>query len=89
MPPTRKEQRDLAEAMRGLPGRYVDRISARTVDKITRYAAAGQWERAVHDLITALHARAEAVTTTEREDLLAVVNALNLPCQPLDSLQLR
>jgi hypothetical protein len=65
----RKEQRDLAEAMRQLPGRYADRLSARTVQRIT-----------------ALHARAEAVTAAERDDLHALLNALNMPVQRVDNL---
>jgi hypothetical protein len=49
----RKEQRDLAEAMRQLPGRYADRLSARTLQRIIGAAAAGQWENAVNELIAA------------------------------------
>jgi hypothetical protein len=75
----RKEQRDLAEAMRRLPGHYADRLSARTLQRITDAAAAGQWENAVNELITALHARAEAVTAAERDDLHALLDALNMP----------
>jgi hypothetical protein len=82
----RKEQRDLAEAMRRLPGRYADRLSARTLQRITAAAAAGQWEKAVNELITALHARAEAVTAAERDDLHALLNALNMPVQRVDNL---
>jgi hypothetical protein len=82
----RKEQRDLAEAMRRLPGRYADRLSARTVQRITGAAAAGQWEKAVDELITALHARAEAVTAAERDDLHALLDALNMPAERVDNL---
>jgi hypothetical protein len=67
MAQSRKEQRELAEAMRRLPGRYADRLSARTREKIAGAAAAGQWERAIDQLITTLHARAEIITAAERE----------------------
>jgi hypothetical protein len=75
----RKEQRDLAEAMRQLPGHYADRLLARTLQRIIGTAAARQWEKTVDELITALHARAEAVTAAEHDDLHALLNALNMP----------
>jgi hypothetical protein len=83
---TRQEQRELAEAMRALPGRYVGRLPARTLEQITAAAAAGHWEQAVDELITALHARAEAITTDELEGLRAVLDALNMTREHLDTL---
>jgi DNA transposition AAA+ family ATPase len=82
----RKEQRELAETMRRLPARYADRLPARTLEKIKGAAASGQWEKAVDRLVTALHARAEAVTTVEREELRAVLEALNMPVERVDNL---
>jgi hypothetical protein len=63
----RQEQRKLAETMRALPARFADRMSARTLQQITRAAAAGRWEEAVEALIVALQARAEMVTRAECE----------------------
>jgi hypothetical protein len=40
----RKEQRELAEAMRR-PARYADGPPARTLEKIKSAAASGQWRR--------------------------------------------
>jgi hypothetical protein len=83
---TRKEQRELAEAMRRLPGRFADRLSPRTVEQVRGAAAAGRWEQAVDELIIALHARAEAVTDQEREQLRAVLEALEMPGERADAL---
>jgi hypothetical protein len=83
---TRKEQRELAEAMRRLPGRFADRLPARTVEQIRGAAAAGRWEQAVDELITALRARAEAVTLEEHADLRDVLKALEMPGEPADAL---
>jgi hypothetical protein len=86
MAQSRIEQRELAEAMRRLPGRYADRLSARTREKITGAAAGGQWEKAIDDLMTALHARAETTTAAERDELRAVLDALKMPGEHLDAL---
>jgi thioredoxin-like negative regulator of GroEL len=83
---TRKKQRELAERMRRLPGRFGDRLSARTLAEVRRSAAAGQWEKALDKLITGLHARGEAVSVEEREELLAVLRALDMPRERVDGL---
>jgi hypothetical protein len=83
---TRKEQRELAEAMRGLPGRFADRLSARTVEQVRGAAAAGRWEQAIDELIMALDTRAEMVTDQEREELRAVLEALDMPGEQVDAL---
>jgi hypothetical protein len=75
----RQEQRELAATMRALPGRFADRLSASALERITGTAAAGRWEEAVDELITALCARAEAVTDQERDELRAVLEAMNMP----------
>jgi hypothetical protein len=66
---TRQENRALAEAMRRLPGRYSDRLAPRTLQRITGAAAAGQWERAVDQLITALGSGSAPLTDDERTEL--------------------
>ena len=86
---TRNEQRELAERMRRLPGRFADRLSARTLKQVTDAAAAGRWEQAVDELITALRVRAEAVTDRERAELHAVLEALSMPVERVDALLTR
>lgn len=86
---TREEHRELAEMMRGLPGLFTDRLSGSALERITGLAAAGWWEEAVDELITALHARAEAVTHAERAKLRAVLQALNMSGERVDALLLR
>ncbi len=70
--------------MRRLPGRFGDRLSVRALAEVRRSAAAGQWEKAVDKLITALHAREEAVSVEECEELLAVLRALGMPGERVD-----
>lgn len=83
---TRSEQRELADRMRRLPGMFADRISARTLEKVTDAASAGRWEQAVDDLILALHARSEPVTDQECIELHLVLEALCMPAERLDAL---
>jgi hypothetical protein len=72
--------------MRRMPGLYATRLSARAVEEITAAAAAGQWEKAIDQLITALHARAETITAGELEELRAVLKALNMPTECVGTL---
>jgi hypothetical protein len=83
---TRQEQRELAARMRALPGRFVDRLSASALERISGAAAAGRWEQAVEELITALCARVAPVTATEHEELRAVLTSLNMAHEQLDAL---
>jgi len=78
--------RELAQTMRHLPGRYTGRLGPRTLRRVTNAAAAGQFERAVEQLIRSLHVRAEPVTTGERDELRAVLEAMNMPDDRIDGL---
>jgi hypothetical protein len=80
--------RELAQTMRHLPGRYTDRLGPRTLQRVTR-AAAGQFEKAVERLIWSLHAREEPVTADERDELCAVLEAMNMPDDRIDGLTLQ
>jgi thioredoxin-like negative regulator of GroEL len=84
--PTHKEHRDLAEAMRRLPGRYAGRLPAATVDQVTAAAATGRWEQALDQLIGSLTACTEPITTTEREQLETLLTAMHMRDDRLDSL---
>jgi hypothetical protein len=83
---TRKEQRELAATMRRLPGRFSGRLSARTMEQIHALAAAGRWEQAIDDLITALHTHDVAVTGAERAELRAALVALDMSVDRIDCL---
>jgi len=80
---------ELVQAMRHLPGRFADRLGTRTLNRVTSACAAGQWEKAVQVLITALRARAEPITTAERDQLSALLEALRMPGERVDKLTLQ
>lgn len=83
---TRRQQRELAKVMRRLPARYADRLPVRALERITGAAAAGQWETAVDRLIRALRSRAETVTPDERDELRALLEAMDMPGERADTL---
>jgi thioredoxin-like negative regulator of GroEL len=83
---THKEHRDLAEAMRRLPGHYAGRLPAATVDQVTAAAAAGRWEQALDQLIGSLFACTGPITTAEREHLKTLLTAMQMRDDRLDSL---
>jgi hypothetical protein len=82
------DQHDLAQAIRRIPARYHGRVPDRTLAKVTAAAAAGQWERAVNKLITALSACAEPITTDEHQELRTILTALHMPGHRADALTL-
>lgn len=71
--------RELAELMRQLPRRYAQRLPARTLDRVRAAAAAGRWENAAEILVVALRNRTELITPQERDELHALLSALNMP----------
>jgi hypothetical protein len=81
--------RELAQTMRYLPGLYADRVSSRMLQRVTGAASAGQLEKAVELLIRSLHAREEPVTVQERDELRAVLEAMNMPEDRIDGLSLQ
>jgi hypothetical protein len=85
-PTTLRQRRELAGVMRGLPGRYTDRVPTSTLRQITGSAAAGQWEQAVDQLITVLDRLAPGITPQERDELWALSTALNMPVERVDVL---
>jgi hypothetical protein len=85
----RQEQQELAATMRALPGRFADRLSACARERVTGVAAAGRWEEAVDELVAALHARVEAVTAAEREELRTVLVTMNMDGDRVDGLPRR
>jgi hypothetical protein len=70
--------RELAQMLRRVPGRYYGRLPERALAKVTGAAAAGQWEKAVEDLIISLSAHAVPVTAEERQELRAVLEAMHM-----------
>src|SRR3954454_6146359 len=83
---TEQEHRELARTIRGLSERYRGRVAAHTLRQFSDAASAGRWESAIDQLIMALHARAEAVTSREREELRTILTAMNMPGNCVDNL---
>ncbi|MGH3392459.1 MAG: hypothetical protein ACRDOO_26625, partial [Actinomadura sp.] len=78
----------VAEIMRQLPSRYGDRLTTRTLERIMDAAAAGRWEKAVDQLITALCIHGEPISATERDELGTLVEALGMPSRRIETLTL-
>lgn len=75
---SRTDHRELAQIMRNLPGQYADRLPDRARYQIQAAAAAGQWEHAIKTLITVLRRSTKPVTAAERDQLHALMAALNM-----------
>jgi 2-hydroxychromene-2-carboxylate isomerase len=84
---TETDHRELARAIRGLPDRYRGRVPARTLRQVSGAGSAGKWEAAIDRLIMSLDAHAERVTLGEREELRAILKAMNMPGNRVDRLR--
>lgn len=84
---TETDHRELARAIRRLPDRYRGRVPAHTLRQVSGAASAGKWEAAIDRLIMSLHAHAEPVTLGEREELGAILKAMNMPGNRIDRLR--
>ncbi|GLZ12900.1 hypothetical protein Acsp04_31350 [Actinomadura sp. NBRC 104425] len=82
-------RRRLEQTLRRLPDRYRDRLGPPALRQVTRAAAGGRWDAAVDHLVAAL-CRCEApVTAAERQELRAVLRALDRPTDRVDALPRR
>lgn len=72
------DHRELAQMLRRVPGRYYGRLPERALAKVTDAAAAGQWEKAVEELIISLSAHMVPLTAEERQELRAVLEAMHM-----------
>ncbi|MEU8303175.1 hypothetical protein AB0C84_06390 [Actinomadura sp. NPDC048955] len=83
------QHRELADAMRCLPGGFQDRLPASTLRRVADSAALGRWEKAIGELIMGLYMRDAPVSATERGELRDALQALGVPAHRLDRLRSR
>lgn len=88
-PPAAAQHRELADAMRSLPGRFQDRLPASTLRRVTDSAARGRWEKAMGELLMGLYMRDAPVSAVEREELGDALHVLGVPAHRLDRLRSR
>ncbi|GAA4093288.1 MULTISPECIES: hypothetical protein [Actinomadura] len=82
-------RRRLEQTLRRLPDRYRDRLGPAALRQVTRAAAGERWDKAVDHLVTALCLCDAPITAAERQELRAVLRALDRPTDRVDALPRR
>ncbi|MEV3924897.1 hypothetical protein [Actinomadura coerulea] len=81
--------RELADAMRCLPGGFQDRLPTSALRRVADSAARGRREKAIGELVMGLYMRDAPVSAAERDELRDALQALGVPAHRLDRLRSR
>jgi hypothetical protein len=83
---TENEIIDKAEA---LPDRFADRVSESTLWSIKRMRGGGEYGELTIELAASLAADNTPVTAAERDELLALLEAMDMPTDPISKLNVQ
>jgi hypothetical protein len=83
------DESEIARRASGLPGRFADRIPAATREILELMEGGGEYGELTIELAAALAAGQAAVTAAERDELLALLEAMQMPTEPIGRLNVR
>ena len=80
---------EIIEKAEALPDRFADRVTESTLWSIKRMRGGGEYGEMAIELAAALAAGGVAVTAGERDELLALLEAMGMPTGPIAELNVR
>lgn len=80
------DENEIARRASSLPRRFADRIPARTREIIELMEGGGEYGELTIELTASLAAHHVAVTAAERDELLALLEAMGMPTEPIGRL---
>ena len=80
---------EIIEKAEALPDRFADRVSESTLWSIKRMRGGGEYGELTIELAAALAAHQTAVTAGERDELLALLEAMHMPTDPIARLNVQ
>jgi hypothetical protein len=80
------EDYELAQRAHALPNRFADRLDPADLATVREYAEVGEWGEEVDLLLACLSAARRPVTASEREELVALLEAMGLSPVPAEEL---
>jgi hypothetical protein len=80
---------EIIEKAEALPDRFADRVTERTLWSIKRMRGGGEYGELTIELAAALAAHHTPVTAAERDELLALLEAMELPTDPIAELNVQ
>jgi len=83
------DENEIARRASVLPGRFADRIPARTLEIIGLMDGGGEYGELTIELAASLAAHHTPVTPAERDELLALLRAMGMPTDPIARLNVQ
>jgi hypothetical protein len=80
---------DMMDRVNALPDRFAGRLDPADLDDVRDAAYAGEWGEAVDNLIAGLAETRAAVTPAERDELRSLLDAMDLPTDLTDALNVQ
>lgn len=80
------DQYEFAERAHALPARFADRLDPMDLADVRECAEVGEWGEEVDLLIACLRETRQSVTAAERQELVALLQAMGLPAEPAQEL---
>jgi hypothetical protein len=80
---------EVIERAETLPERFADRVSESTLWSIKRMRGGGEYGELTIELAASLAAHKTPVTPDERDELRALLEAMNMPTDPIEQLNVR
>ena len=77
---------DIARGVTALPDRFADRLDGDGLADVRDAARAGEWGEAVDILLAGLVQAGTTVTVSERNELRSLLEAMGMPTDPVDAL---
>jgi hypothetical protein len=80
---------EVARRASALPARFADRVPPDTLESIQLMDEGGEYGELTIELAASLAAQNIPVTTAERDELLALLEATDMPTDPIGKLNVR
>jgi hypothetical protein len=83
------DESEIARRASSLPRRFADRIPPSTLESIELMDGGGEYGELTVELAASLAAHHVPVTAAERDELLALLEAMGMPTDPIGELNIR
>jgi hypothetical protein len=83
------DEHEIARRASTLPVRFADRIPPQTLEIIQLMEGGGEYGELTIELAASLAAHNTPVTAAERDELLALLEAMDMPTDPIEKLNVQ
>jgi hypothetical protein len=80
---------EVAQRASALPARFAERVPPHTLESIQLMEEGGEYEELTIELAASLAAHNTPVTAAERDELLALLEAMGMPTDPIPKLNVQ